>query len=230
MHFNALQVGLVLSAWLGRGEPIAGTWPSECQELPERMEVRDHPPNSGDSIRPWMLRITAAIDSAESTFITPLLSPPDSAVEVVDRLWREDSTAVEWALASLTADGEWEGRWDNEKYGRYYSRVSGKAGPILYSLAKSIAPDWEPGLRAIRLPLEPQDEEVIFWHSCMALWPVLAVSGSAPDRTLVQGAFPAWLSLAYRILGGTYPLISRHHREVIRQSLSPELIDAVGLR
>lgn len=205
-------------------------WPRECRELPSRIDMPEKPPMDLDSLRPWVRAVAIAINGAEPDFVTPLTPIPDSGRSSVRQLWQKDSSAVEWALAQLTADGAWEGRWPNQMYGRYYEELSGRPGPILFYLRTSNYPQWLWAFFAVKPPVSPAEERVFFWHECMALWPLMQVyADSAQGGALLDEAFPPWLGMAYSMAGSVFRFLSPEHQALIRGSVTPYLIDAIGL-
>jgi hypothetical protein len=150
--------------------------------------------------------------------------PVDTAYAAVGNLWRENPHAVEWALAELIADDLHTTRITGSLAADAYYRLSGRAGPVLASLEKSIDQARRYYvLAAIHAPLSPLEAEIVFGYACQYVQLLQALERDRSEWG--QAISPPWALQAEAALLHAYRTLDEHRRLLLKPAILAALPD-----
>jgi hypothetical protein len=156
---------------------------------------------------------------------------PESGLAVLDDLWKQDSTTVQWALAFMIGNDFAYTRREAIVAGALYKSYWGRGSPVLMSAILSMDENRRAeALRAVRMPLTPQEELVALRYGCDAAWQLLALNSDTVYTRALLSAH--WALRASEVLYGAYAVLGRSGRDVLKPlilQLEPETA-AVRLR
>lgn len=215
--FAILAASFAVAAALARaGGAQTGILPPECYSTSRHLELPVQP--SSPERSNW-LKIVSALLEPYSRFIddTSAVSPVRDSLGA---LMRQDSAAVEWALAELATSPDVASRSTAISASHWYARYFGSARPILHFLQES-GDDWYRSLALGAISRAPSAAEqgIIFAYACDAAWMLGTLRADRAYRRWAwdQGADLHWPFELRYLLDDAVRLLSGRQREIVQR-------------
>lgn len=146
---------------------------------------------------------------------------PRMAPLAIDSIWKQDSSAVEWALADVMGDAWSTSESEAILAGLTYAAYSGRSEPLLMASVINASPARQLiAMRAVHRPISQRAELQVLRIACDAAWLLRTMKS---DSTYWLPPLPAWAYRQEDLMFEGYRLMSDERRAAVKPYFSKAL-------